>query len=381
MNTLQPSASRYYRPELDLVRFLAFLLVFFCHTLPAGPKPGSAANPNGLALVLYATVNACSFGLSLFFALSAFLICELLLRERELTGELRVKQFYIRRILRIWPLYYLGLGIGIAAAFLPGGTPGSAKEIGWYVVFMGAWQMANRGGIDDPMFVLWSISIEEQFYLFVPWAVKYFNRKSLYGLCTALILIANCRLYSFGVEHASSLHIWADSFVQFECFAAGLLLCLLLRGKLPQISAWQRAILLVCGSCCWFFASYRLRIPFSASRANPSSWGLMVGYALGSVGAIMILVGFLGMDRKRLPGWAVYLGKISFGLYAFHELAAGVVLNGFPNIGSHHVSLFFLKLGIALALTVFLASISYHFFETPFLRIKRRHAVIESQPV
>jgi peptidoglycan/LPS O-acetylase OafA/YrhL len=375
------SARPYYRPELDVVRFLAFVLVFFCHTLPASPGPNGGAGLRGLAPLFYAFVNACSFGLSLFFALSAFLICELLLRERETTGSLRVSQFYVRRILRIWPLYYLGLAIGLAVAFLPGGAPGSAREIGWYVIFMGAWQTANHGGIDNPMFVLWSISVEEQFYLVVPWVVKYLNRKSLYGFCAMLILVANLRLYCFGVERANSFRIWADSLVQFECFAAGLLLCLLLHGRLPRLSTWQRVVLLAGSCCCWFFASYKLQVPFGVSNTTADSWHLISGYALGSLGAIMILIGFLGVSTTRLPGWAIYLGRISFGLYVFHELAAGLILNAFPYSGPYHIPLFLLKLIIAFALTILLASISYRFFETPFLRIKQRHAIIESRPV
>ena len=96
MDSLGPPSRRYYRPELDLVRFAAFCLV--CHTLPASPNKGVAANLKGFAPVLYASVNACSFGLSLFFTLSAFLIVKCFL-ERETTGTLKVKQFYVRRIL------------------------------------------------------------------------------------------------------------------------------------------------------------------------------------------------------------------------------------------------------------------------------------------
>jgi peptidoglycan/LPS O-acetylase OafA/YrhL len=381
MDNLRLSARRYYRPELDVVRFIAFFLVFLCHTLPAGPTSGSAEHVNGLALAFYAFVNACSFGLSLFFALSAFLICELLLRERETTGSVRANQFYVRRILRIWPLYYLGLLIGVAAAFMPGGALGSAKEIGWYVVFMGAWQTANYGGIDNPMFVLWSISVEEQFYLFAPWVVKYLSRKFLYAFCVGLVLIANWRLYCLGAERANSLRIWADSLVQFECFAAGLLLCLLLRGTIPRIATWQRVTLLAGGCLCWFFASYKLQVPFGVYVGNQGSLRLISGYALGSLGAIMILIGFLGLGSKRLPAWAVHLGRISFGLYVFHELAAGLVFKAFSYSRLGHAALFVLKIGTTFIVTFIFATISYRFFETPFLRLKKRHEVIESRPV
>jgi peptidoglycan/LPS O-acetylase OafA/YrhL len=183
--------------------------------------------------------DACDFGLSLFFTLSAFLICELLLREREATGTVGVKQFYIRRILRIWPLYYLGVALGVGAAFLPGAEPGSAIKMGWFAIFMGAWFCATHGALLNPANVLWSISVEEQFYLFAPWIIKYFSRKLLYAFCLAIILVANATLFYLGRVGALNFAIWFNSPVQFECFAGGILLCLVLRGRLPRFAIWK----------------------------------------------------------------------------------------------------------------------------------------------
>jgi peptidoglycan/LPS O-acetylase OafA/YrhL len=78
----KPSSGQYYRPELDAVRFLAFLLVFFYHTLPTSQDPRVSHFLRGFVPAFDAFRDACGFGLSLFFTLSAFLICELLLRER-----------------------------------------------------------------------------------------------------------------------------------------------------------------------------------------------------------------------------------------------------------------------------------------------------------
>src|ERR1035437_9331490 len=92
---------RFYRPELDVVRFLAFLLVFGHHFLPEGSGPSTAALPRSLTRIFYACAGSSGFGLCLFFTLSSYLICELLIREREAAGSVQAKQFYIRRILRI----------------------------------------------------------------------------------------------------------------------------------------------------------------------------------------------------------------------------------------------------------------------------------------
>ncbi len=381
MDALSPSPKRYYRPELDVVRFLAFLLVFLHHILPNDPDPRAAAILKEFTPIGYAVVSACRFGLSLFFTLSAFLICELLLREKQATGTIKGKQFYIRRILRIWPLYYLALVLGVAAAFLPGGDPASVWEIGWLAIFMGGWYFSHHATLSSIVYPLWSISVEEQFYLFAPWVLKYLNRKWLYGFCAVLILASNGWLFYLGRILASDDALWYNSFVQFECFAAGILLCLVLGGRVPQLSGGQRVLLLAGSLACWFIASYGLHYRFDPATENPGSWSIIGGYALGSAGSVLVLIAFLGMKPEVLPGWAVYLGRISFGLYVFHILSIVVVHDIFAGTHSYRVPMFLLKICTAFGLNVLIASLSYRYIETPFLKLKKRHAVIESQPV
>jgi peptidoglycan/LPS O-acetylase OafA/YrhL len=381
MDTLEPSTRKYYRPELDVVRFLAFFLVFLVHNLPRSPTPRVTEALGRFAPVFYASANAGIFGLSLFFTLSAFLICELLLRERETTGTVAVKQFYIRRILRIWPLYYLGLAVGAIFALTPFGNRSDLIGISWFVIFMGAWQSAIYGWLDNPMWVLWSVSVEEQFYFVAPWVIKYSNRKSLYGLCAALILVSNCWIYHLGSEGASGDRIWADSLVQFQCFAAGILLCLVLRRQIPQIAAWKRLLLIAGSLSCWFFACYWLQHSGFGAPSQTPSWPFVGGYALASLGSVMVLVAFLGLNPALLPGWAVYLGRISFGLYVFHGLAHVLIFGIFAQITFYRAPMYLLKICASFALTVLMATLSYRFFEAPFLRMKRRHAIIESRPV
>jgi peptidoglycan/LPS O-acetylase OafA/YrhL len=107
--SVRPSVKpSFYRPELDVLRFFAFLSVFVYHTLyvPLDHLVGRGV-PMWFAQLQVGISRAGAYGVDLFFALSAYLITELLLREKEYRGTLDVKSFYIRRILRIWPLYYV----------------------------------------------------------------------------------------------------------------------------------------------------------------------------------------------------------------------------------------------------------------------------------
>jgi peptidoglycan/LPS O-acetylase OafA/YrhL len=384
------SAGRFYRPELDAVRFLAFLLVFFHHILPRTDDLQIDHYLKGFSPVLYATANACGFGLTLFFTLSAFLICELLLRERQRSGTVAVGQFYIRRILRIWPLYYLALLLGVIAALLPGFNHCRLVDFAWYAIFMAAWRSSLYGVIKSPVLPLWSISVEEQFYFFAPWTVKYLNRKSLFGFCALLILVANALLGHFGRMRVTDNAVWFNALVQFECFAAGILLCLALHGRLPRLNLLQRVALLAGSWSCWFFACFQLHCRFPDGETNPGSWPLIGGYALASLGSALLLLAFLGINPKLLPRWAIYLGRISFGLYVYHGFALGFVHHHLPaGLGIARISYYPLKIlltlgltiGLPFALTILIATISYRYFETPFLKMKKRHSVIESQPI
>jgi peptidoglycan/LPS O-acetylase OafA/YrhL len=98
------ASGSFYRPELDTLRFFAFLGVFVFHMAPLTIE---TYEPLGwIAPWLVAWFSSGAFGVDLFFALSAYLITTLLLREKETRGSLDVRNFYIRRILRIWPLYF-----------------------------------------------------------------------------------------------------------------------------------------------------------------------------------------------------------------------------------------------------------------------------------
>jgi peptidoglycan/LPS O-acetylase OafA/YrhL len=80
--------------------------------------------------------------------------------------------------------------------------------------------------------------------------------------------------------------------------------------------------MLMAGSLsCWFYACYGLHTRF-AGLENPGSWPLIGGYALASLGCVLMLLAFLGISPRLLPGWAIFLGRISYGLYVYHRFAA-----------------------------------------------------------
>ena len=373
------SDGRFYRPELDVVRFIAFLLVFLAHSLPSGLENETINLPPQYAAIVYMVRRTSIYGLTLFFTLSAYLICELLLRERYATGAIHVKSFYTRRILRIWPLYFAGLIIGLLLASFFHNGRNTYLWSAWAAALVGNWFVVFKGNPGNVMIPLWSVSVEEQFYLMAPWAVKLMTRRWLAAFAIALMAFAGLVLYLLGAEQTPAEKVWFNSFVQFGFFAAGTLLCIALGGRTTRLNAAQRA--LVGGGA--FFCLYLTAYTFHCSEgphAVTGSLNLMGGYGVAALGCCGILLAFLGIDKRFLPRPVVYLGRISYGLYVFHNLAIRAVTRLLPPAPADALSIF-RNLLVSLVLTVVLAALSYRFFETPFLKLKRRFEIIQSRPV
>src|ERR1700722_10910575 len=149
------ATKHFYVPELDSLRFLAFLAVFVFHSRSYLPYAGL---PYTLEKIIRAMDGTGAFGVDLFFVLSAYLITELLLKEKKATWSLDVPAFYLRRILRIWPLYFFFLAV---AALLPLFDPTQhlgIKYLAGYSFLSGNWMFVLGGVPESVATPLWSIS-------------------------------------------------------------------------------------------------------------------------------------------------------------------------------------------------------------------------------
>ena len=156
------AAARFYHPELDGLRFVAFLFVFIHHISPQELFP-RAPHPLASAWMLFKLTGA--LGVDLFFCLSAYLITMLLLIEWESRGGVSVRRFYIRRILRIWPLYFGFLALAIALPALGLRQEPLGVQTLPFLLFVGNWSSAFLGAPNNVAGPLWSVSLEEQFYI------------------------------------------------------------------------------------------------------------------------------------------------------------------------------------------------------------------------
>jgi peptidoglycan/LPS O-acetylase OafA/YrhL len=358
----------FYRPELDILRFLAFFAIYLTHSLPHDPSDYLRYHiPETLAQVMASVAAAGRFGIQLFFVLSGYLITASLLRERWIRGDIKLRAFYARRILRVWPLYVFVL---LAAFLWPW-----AGHLPWpylvaYLLLAGNWMTATLGPPASWVSVLWSVSLVQQFYLFWPVVLKRMSRSTRFSVAVILVLLANIARYYLSLGTLRPYSVYSNTFCELDAIAAGILCALALKGAVPLLSHGKRLLLTYSGLAlllgCGYFGQTETPI------------FVLAGYPCVVAGCLALFVAVCGTPFRFPP--LVYLGRISYGLYVFHVLALNLAGHAFSGQTGGALR-FFAYWWSSLLLTVALAAASYRWLETPFLRLKDKHEMMKSQPV
>jgi peptidoglycan/LPS O-acetylase OafA/YrhL len=363
----------FYRPELDCLRFVAFLGVYIVHTVPIEPKNYTGHGvPRWIARLICDGIQAGVFGVDLFFVLSAYLITELLVREKKSAGSIHVWAFYARRALRIWPLYFGFIAFSVFGAgyFLPGNT------LAWpylpcFLAFVGNWACALWGWNHSVATPLWSVSVEEQFYLTWPFLLRTLGSRALRLVLFALILVA------IGGRVLQYLGIWGgalgnagetNTVARLDSFALGTGLALALNGDVPNFCRAKRVLV----------ASVAFLLVLLAAVLLRSERGYVLAYLVAGLSGCLLLAALLGADVAAYTFIKpfVFLGRISYGLYVFHMFSILFVKRLVLALKVP----FFSYIPLGLVLTVLLAAVSYYSLERPFLRLKSRFTYVASRP-
>jgi peptidoglycan/LPS O-acetylase OafA/YrhL len=345
-----------YLPGLNGVRAVACLMVFYTHFY--------AFLGNTYSLT-FRNIDLSNFGVTCFFCLSGFLITTLLLREKEKNNGIDFKRFYIRRILRIWPLYFLIVLIGVIyfIRYHPAGEKPSYFL--FFIFFSGnlAFVLARTIWIINP---LWSVCVEEQFYAMWPFlinSVKILRNLVIFIVGFLLLKVVAQRtvplLYAFLIDTRIDCMAIGGIFAYIN-FKRSLLVKFLFH-KIVQLIAW---------------------IIFITSFIIPFHVKSLIDQELFSiiVGIIIINISFnpgtiLSLENRVLH----YIGKISYGIYAFHVPVifiwrACVPVSLVSRIPFHDYSLPFILLGI----TLLVAHVSYFYFESRFLHLKDKYSIVRT---
>jgi peptidoglycan/LPS O-acetylase OafA/YrhL len=374
--TTAARGERFYRPELDVLRFFAFLGVFIFHAAPRTMDFYNAAGtPPWLSNLLNSIFGAGAYGVDLFFALSAYLITSLLLRERAATGALDLRGFYVRRILRIWPLYLAFVAFAALATTVIPEQHLPVRYVVGYSLLAGNWTYVFYGLPASFAIPLWTVSIEEQFYLAWPLALRKATIQTMAAIAVGLLVVANMWRIGLAISGAPVEAMEYNTFTRLDPIALGILIALSSH-KLSAVSRRGRVALL-CGGIASWIAAYGFSVASVAPKI--STWQLAIAHPLTALASVAILLSAMGSQHPLFSNKPLlYLGKISYGLYVLHEFA-------------HFCAARFIRAStprtviaqsvIGLALTILLAAVSYRWLESPFLRLKERFAHVQSRPV
>jgi peptidoglycan/LPS O-acetylase OafA/YrhL len=357
---------------LDSLRFLAALFVVLDH-IPMNQGSAGIPNPHWGAL-FFRGAPAVAF----FFTLSGFLITYLLLAERRRTGDIGVGHFYLRRACRIWPLYFVIVLLGLAFynRLLPRlGVHYPVEYDLRLAALLYALLLPNVmnglyrvGGILNP---LWSIGVEEQFYLAWAPALKRFHRAlpflawGLLGLSLALFCLNHGRI--FGAGPAQKI---ADQ-LRFHFMAAGALAAWTLQHRRERFLALP------------VFASRAVQLVLLGLLLEYYLVGLLPWGWFGEEIVQIVLYSWLIVTVAANPRNAVrianpvfeYLGTISYGLYMWHMVAVygtSALFRATHWWRGHPVLYCVAYYATALGATILISHLSYRWLERPFLRLKDR---------
>lgn len=386
----QPDSSQHpiarrsaYFPSLDGLRFIAASGVVVHHIEQILLESGLGLHWN-TPFVRRIGPQA----VKLFFVLSGYLITYLLLVERERTGTVSVSKFYVRRVLRIWPLYFAVVAAGLwllpcLPSLAPPGAYAMLEANRWPVTAFFLLILPNvvlsAYGVVPHISVTWSIGVEEQFYLTWPLLMRAARRPVLMILCSFLVFPG----IHFGLYFATRfLHVDLGSPL----------------GRVAVAVAAQPFENMAIGglaACAWFYGWKRYLAFVHSLPVQVAMLGTMVlllGYsgpeiplatACLPVLYAVLIQNLAGNPRSLLRlqwKWLRRFGQISYGVYMYHAFFVALAFHAVravkpeADVTTTRVFVYIVAFGSTLAV----ASLSYRWFEGPILRLKGKFGTVQS---
>jgi peptidoglycan/LPS O-acetylase OafA/YrhL len=363
-----------YFENLDGLRFFCFLSVFFFHSF-------HTENPDIKNSPLYHFFKVTLFGngflgVNFFFVLSGFLITYLLIKEKRASHQIQIGRFWMRRILRIWPLYFACVFYGFIifpyTKIYAGAVPNETANHWYYISFISNFDYIHKGLPDSPgLGVLWSVAIEEQFYLAWPVILSFFPLKKFW---IPLLSILSFSLVFRAMNDVPVLHEMHTLSCIGDMALGGLGAWLILetpsfKNKIANLPRWSILFIYLAFALVFLFRDEFLL-----------SWYWLRVFERLIISMIMLLIileqcfaanSFYKMGKFRI---ATRLGIVTYGLYCLHFIVISLTVGLTKKMGlnAHVWQVVFLETFISLVITIGISLLSYRFFEAPFLRLKEK---------
>ena len=370
------ASARGHVGALDGVRGIAIALVLIYHYSLCAQRSGFEGD-------LLKVTNFGWCGVDLFFVLSGFLITGILYDSRN--SQRYFLNFYARRALRIFPLYYLAIvSVWVLSVAWPQAKIlGAHGSLVWPTIYLTNVIVALEGASAVPTALLhfWSLAIEEHFYLVWPFVVTLGSRRFLMGMAGTIIVAAFSLRAALVLQGADPWAIYFLTPMRMDALAVGAFCSLGIRGPLG-ISGLARPAWVI-GAVCVLGILILVAITKSVYPIKPAMQ--VIGHSMLALGfGAFIVVGLSWSPLGALLNIGVlrWLGLYSYGLYVWHYIINAILfdtpLKGAVRIEGAIEEVIYLLVAIALAFLMAIAS--YHLWEQPFLRLKRHFTIGRALP-
>jgi peptidoglycan/LPS O-acetylase OafA/YrhL len=363
--------------NLDALRFIAFLFIFLGHALDTDSN--AILNSDVYAWVKNYVYIFGKTGFSFAFVLSSYINTWVILEERKVAGHFKPWLYYVRRAIRIWPLYFLVLLIGfVVLPFVMELMSQPYNEVGnpWYfILFVGNFFLIEHGWTHSPIIsVLWSVSVEEQFYIFWPFLLILFRKNEKWLFVILLLVFGITTFHYYGTD----VNLWFHTLFLLGDIAIGALFAFISFNKNWGYNALEaigkKTIIGIYGLFLLSFLIYHQLFD------NPVLPGF-VNLIIEKLFYAFILSYFIFEQNFGLHSFfkfgklktITYLGVISYGLFCFHEIGLLIGNQVLIRTGtdSNIWAFLILKPLIAFAIIAPMAHLSWNYFEKPLLGLKR----------
>jgi peptidoglycan/LPS O-acetylase OafA/YrhL len=355
--------SKVHLQGLNGLRAIAALSVVIAHISLEGIADFGLPNLSDLPMA--------GFGVTLFFVISGFLITYLLLQEVNKTSNVDIKKFYIRRILRIWPIYYLFIFICVGVFFImKKPLDFNMKEMWFYIFFAANIPFIFQQGIVI-LVHYWSIGVEEQFYLFWPLIIK-ISKNKLFKITVLIffILFLTKMVFWWYFGHGSFAYRFL-SVTRFHCMMIGAIGAILyfnknirfiklFSNKIVQLLSWMLFLLMGLNF---------IYIPVVVSQEIIAIASLSM-----IIGQITVNNRIINLEKTIFD----FIGKISYGIYIIHPLIILLISKLYKNLNFNQTLKYLIVYLSVVFVTIVVAWLSYNFYEKPFLKLKNKFAVVNS---
>lgn len=350
------SSSVSRKPQLDALRAVAVMAVMVEHFSSDGFFTARVLNLGLFGLL----------GVLLFFVLSGYLITGILLSLRESSLRRALERFYIRRTLRIFPIYYLTLLVLMII-----GLPSVTQYILWHGMYLSNVLFVLKPQVAAPIAHLWTLSVEEQFYLIWPWLMLAVPYKHVHRVILCAITIGICWkavvINTLGDHLAAALPVFSC----LDSLAVGAWLAFVEQDE--TLRSRRQHILRT-----WLFAGSAIVLMQTVLLITDGGRGLVV--LTSYIGASLFFAWLVGRAAQGFKGWVgavlewrlmLYMGKISYGIYLYHYFMPRVLTYLLKNFGFDQPGSLFAGM-LAFALTVLTATLSWYLLERPISHLKER---------